>query len=645
MAFFSAGTRLSLPFSSLRCRPVCQADALKLLLVAVTLVVYLRTCRFDFVSLDDPVFVTANAHVSNGLSLDSVRWAFGSSYHSNWMPLTRLSHMLDATIYGSWAGGYHLTNVVLHVANVLLVFELFRTATGSPLRSAFVAALFAVHPLHVESVAWITERKDVLSLFFGLVSLSAYVHYAQTRRGAPYALAVASFFASLLSKQTLVTLPFVLLLLDYWPLQRLVTGPDAAGADAGQADRGDGGGRASGRVDGVLRLVLEKLPFFAISTAFCVVALWAQSQGHSVRSFEELPLSTRALNAILAYGLYLNHAVFPFGLAAYYPHPGPQLSTANVAVAFVFLSGITVFAIWNWRRWPFLLVGWLWYIGGFFPMIGLVQLGSQQMADRYAYFPLLGLYIAIAWLVPALVPGPAARRRLLPAIAVGTVAVYAALAFVQVGYWRDGVTLMRHTVAVTADNPFARCALGYAYFVQSRIDESIEQYRVAIKLAPEEAAGYARLAYVFEKLKRFDEAAAAYRTAIAIDDRDPATHNGLGIVLFTQRRYPDAERELRRALELDANDAEVYANLSTLYRALREYSQSIVYGQRALELEPTWLACQRLIALDLRDEGRIDEAIDRLRSVVAESPGDAEARTQLSELLARERGNTQTRRW
>jgi len=233
---------------------------------------------------------------------------------------------------------------------------------------------------------------------------------------------------------------------------------------------------------------------------------------------------------------------------------------------------------------------------------------------------------------------------LLPAVAVGTVAVYAALAFVQVGYWRDGVTLMRHTVAVTADNPFARCALGYAYFVQSRIDESIEQYRAAIKLAPEEAAGYARLAYVLETLKRFDAAAAAYRTAIAIDDRDPATHNGLGIVLFTQRRYPDAEREFHRALELDANDAKVYANLSTLYRALREYSQSIAYGQRALELEPSWLPCQRLIALDLRDEGRIDEAIDRLRSVVAASPGDTEARTQLSELLARERGNPQTRR-
>jgi protein O-mannosyl-transferase len=640
MAFVSAGTRLHLLFSRLRSRGLGREDALKLLLVAVTLVVYLRTCWFDFVSLDDPVFVTANEHVRNGLNLDGIRWAFASSYHSNWMPLTRLSHMLDATIYGPWAGGYHLTNVVLHVANVLLVFGLFRTATGYALRSAFVAALFAVHPLHVESVAWITERKDVLSLFFGLLSLSAYVRYAQTRRVTPYALSIVCFAGSLLSKQTLVTLPFVLLLLDYWPLNRLVSGLDDARTEAGHVDPG---GWTWGRVEDVGRLFLEKLPFFVISAAFCIVALWAQSRGHSVRSFEELPLSTRAFNAILAYGLYLKHAVFPFGLAAYYPHPGSRLSMAQVAVAFVLLSGFTVVAIWNLRRWPFVFVGWLWYLGGLFPMIGLVQLGSQQMADRYAYFTLLGLYVAIAWLVPALVPDPTGHGRLLLTIAAGTVAVYAALAFLQVGYWRDGVTLMRRTVAVTADNPFARCALGYAYFVQSRIDEAIQQYRAAIKLAPEEATGHARLAYVLEKLKRFDDASATYRKAIAIDERDPATHNGLGAVLFAQHHYRGAEREFRRALELDANDAEVYANLSILYRALGEYSQSITYGQRALELEPTWLPCQRLIALDLRDEGRIDEAIDRFRSVVAASPGDAEARAQLGNLMARASRNTQPR--
>jgi tetratricopeptide (TPR) repeat protein len=622
---------------------------LKLLLVAVTLVVYLRACSFGFVSLDDPVFVTTNVHVRNGLNLDGIRWAFGTIYHSNWVPLTWLSLMLDATIYRSWAGGYHLTNVLLHVANVLLVFRLFTTATGLPLRSAFVAALFAVHPLHVESVVWITERKDVLSLLFGLLSLCAYVRYAQTRRIAPYALAVVCFACSLLSKQTLVTLPFVLLLLDYWPLQRLVGDPHPAGADVGQADqavrqlaaRGVSCGGASGRLDGIAGLLLEKLPFLSISAAFCVAALWAQSRGHSVRSFEDLPLTTRALNAILAYGLYLKHAVFSFGLAAYYPHPGPRLSMTHIAMALVLLSGITVFAIWNLRRWPFLLVGWLWYLGGLLPMIGVVQIGSQQMADRYAYFPMLGLYVAVAWLVPALLPSSAAHRRWRPAIATCTVAFYAALAFIQVGYWRDGVTLMRHTLAVTVDNPFARCALGYAFFVQSRMDESIEQYRTAIKLAPAEAAGPARLGYVYEKLKRFDDAAAAYRAALAIDERDPATHNGLGVVLFAQRRYPEAGREFHRALELDENDAEACANLSTLYRVLREYPQSIAYGQRALDLEPTWLPCQRLIALDLRDEGRIDEAIDRLRSVVAASPNDAEARAQLTELLARKRGNPQ----
>src|SRR5580704_13007181 len=262
MAFFSACTRLRLSFSSPRFRPLCQADCLKVLLVAVTLVVYLRTCRFEFVSLDDPGFVTANEHVRNGLSLHGIRWAFGSSYHSNWMPLTRVSHMLDATIYGSWAGGYHLTNVVLHVANVLLVFGLFRTATGHALRSAFVAALFAVHPLHVESVAWITERKDVLSLFFGLLSLWCYVRSAKRRQPIWLVPALACFVLSLSAKQTFVTLPFLCLLLDFWPLERLST------ANAGALDAAG----ASHRVRIVTRLLVEKIPFFVITAISCRVA-------------------------------------------------------------------------------------------------------------------------------------------------------------------------------------------------------------------------------------------------------------------------------------------------------------------------------------------------------------------------------------
>jgi len=492
-----------------------------------------------------------------------------------------------------------------------LVFALFARATGNTRRSGLVAALFAVHPLHVESVAWIAERKDVLSLFFGLLALYSYITYARGGRVSPLRWALVFYVFSLLSKQTLVTLPCVLLLFDYWPLGRYDVGNWARGLRA---------------------LVVEKRPFFAVSAAFCVVELVAQVRGHSTRSLIEFPLWTRCLNGLLVYALYLKKALLPFDLAAFYPRPEGEISLIAVAIAVAILAAVTWFAITNTKRWPFVIVGWFWYLGTLVPMIGVVQVGLQQMADRYTYFPLVGLYVAAAWLVPTLVGAGALRLRILSLAAGGSVAIYAAIAFVQVGYWKDGVTLMRRTLAVTADNPYSRFALGDALDAQSCTFEAVAEYEHAVRLAPGDPEGHFRLGWVYQGLKVYDKAAEEYRASLALDESIATAHNRFGWILWAQHLDADADREFKRALELDPTNIEANAHLAGLARAHGDFEQSNSYCHRALELDPKLIDYRRLVAFNLRDLGRLDEAIAQLESVLAVAPKDAEARTELTHI-------------
>jgi hypothetical protein len=340
--------------------------------------------------------------------------------------------MLDGTAYDAWAGGYHLTNLLLHLANVVLVFVVFRKATGQELLAGFLAALFAVHPLHAESVAWISERKDVLSVFFGLLCLSQYVNYAQRGRLRSYLLALAFLTLSLMSKQTLVTMPFVMLLLDYWPLKRLTR-----------------------------RAIVEKMPFLAVSAVFCVVAILAQASALTVRSLEAAPLVVRLANAAIAYVSYLQKAIVPWNLGVYYPF-STEVSLPLLAFSVALLVGLTAASLKLRRRYPYLTIGWLWFLGTLVPMIGFVQIGLQQMADRYAYFPFLGLYLALGGFLTS-------RRT-----AIAIVGVYGVLGFVQTGYWHDTMTLLNHTARVTGDNSFLCLALGDGLMVEGHLDEAME---------------------------------------------------------------------------------------------------------------------------------------------------------------------------
>jgi tetratricopeptide (TPR) repeat protein len=608
------------------------------LLIAATLAVYVQVRGFDFMIIDDALYVGDNEHVRDGISFANLRWAFTTFRDGNWFPLTWISLMIDASAYGLWSGGYHITNLALHSLNVLLVFAVFSKMTRNAAQSALVAGLFAVHPLHVQSVAWVAERKDVLSMFFGLCSLYAYVAYAQSQRLRGLILSVFFFLCSLCSKQTFVTLPFVLLLLDYWPLGRLVPAwLSSANDPAGANDVTEVANRAlppDPRPTGLGRLLIEKTPFFVLSAVFSVVAALAQARGGAVLSLDVIPLGTRVLNALVVYRLYIQKAFFPTGLVAYYPHPGSRLGLADVLVSVIFLIAVSGFAVMNARRRPYFLVGWLWYLGTLVPMIGLVQLSGQQMADRYTYLPLLGWYLAVVWLATSLATGVIKRPLVLRAVAAAVVVVYASIAFVQAGYWRDSISLYRHAVAAGEQNPYSLTTLGWAYANDKRFDEAMPPLRQAVELAPDFGQAQFLLGCVLQKNSQFDEAADHFRAALKSDDGNAAAHLNLGTILMARREFTDARRELDRVLELDPDNARAQAIFAELCLQIRSYDEAIAHAKRSLEIEPKQTRYRRLIVIALRDQGRVDEAIDQLRQLIALAPDDRASQRELARLLA-----------
>ncbi len=493
--------------------------------------------RFEFITIDDPAYVSTNPHVRSGLTFGGIKWAFDRFYVANWIPLSWLSLMLDGTAYDAWAGGYHLTNLILHTANVLLLFHVLRKATGQEFLSAFVAALFAVHPIHAESVAWVTERKDVLSVLFGLLSLSAYVNYAQRERIQQLLLSLVFFTCSLMSKQTLVTMPFVLLLLDDWPLHRLS-----------------------------LRSMVEKIPFFVISAVFCVVAILAQSNGLTVRSLDVIPLPLRIANAAIAYTSYLQKAILPWNLGVYYPY-STDISLIRVSAAIAFLVLLTAAAMAYRRRYPFFAIGWFWFLGTLAPMIGLVQVGTQQMADRYAYFSFIGLYVAIAGFVTS-------RR-----VAFAAVGVYAVLGFVQAGFWQDTMTLVNHTARVTDDNSFVHFALGDGLMAQGRLEEGLDQYRQAVVVAPWDPGPHCKFGEALFRFDQPDDARREFEIALALDGNMAAAHRGLGWFYLAKKETAAAKHAFQRALEADPGDQDNYFNLALLYRNMGDLQASIEHCQ------------------------------------------------------------------
>ena len=529
------------------------APLLALLLIGLVMAVYGQVHEFTFVFIDDKEYIYNNPIVKTGLTWQGIVWAFRSvGYANNWHPLTWLSHMTDIQFFGLNPGAHHLVNVAFHATNTTVLFLLLRAMTGFQLRSAFVAALFAVHPLHVESVAWVAERKDVLSALFWLLAVWAYLRFARCPGASKYLVAILAFTFGLLAKPMVVTLPFVLLLFDYWPLGRL--------------SRKRSGALPGGQLRIVVRLVAEKAPFFALAAGSSLMTWYAQANVRS--TLESLPFWSRVANALVAYVTYLEQAIWPFRLAIFYPHPGRTVDLRIAAFALACISGATIFMLRSPR--PYLRTGWLWYLGTLVPVIGLVQVGPQAMADRYTYLPLLGIFILAVWTAGDLLRDSKHEWALLPTGLV-LVALLSLVAWRQAGSWRDNLSLYSQAIEARPSSWMGHSNLAAALEDRGRIEEAINHYQEAIRIRPEFSPAHSNLGLVLLSRGRSAEALWHFSEAVRFSPRNVRMLTNYGAALADAGRPLEAASQFKRALSLAPQDQGARQELSRLSRLGSSY--------------------------------------------------------------------------
>jgi Flp pilus assembly protein TadD len=587
--------------------PTRHRAAVAALLVALTLAALAPVLSNEFISYDDEQYVTRNHHVRAGLSLDAVRWALTTDYAANWHPLTWVSHMLDVRLFGVNARGHHLTSLLLHLASTVMLFLVLTTMTGSTGRSAFVAALFGVHPLHVESVAWIAERKDVLSTFFFMLTLGAYARYVVAAGARRYALVMLAFAAGLMAKPMLVTLPFVLLLLDYWPLARW---PEL----------------------GFKRLLLEKLPLIPLAAASSIATFIAQSRGGAVNSLEIFPLGVRVQNAIVAYGVYLWKTLWPANLAFFYLHPASARPLWHAGLAAAVLIAMTAIAIRERRRRPYVIVGWLWYVGTLVPVIGLIQVGAQSYADRYTYIPLIGIFVVLAWGVAELLT-PLAAPRTGIVLGAAALAVLAAASHAQAALWHDSMTLYEHDLRVNGDNPLVLNLIGVTLADRGQSGDAIPRFERAIRMSPSYVRAYDNLGLALIKTGRPADAIPQLETAIRIDPAAPEPRNTLGVALSRTNRTSEAIEQFETALRLRPDNPAALTNLGSALVSTGSIDEGTRMYEKALRLDPRYAEAHTKLGLVLAQKGRLQDALAELNAAVALEPAYAEARQNLAMAL------------
>ncbi len=591
-------------------RPWAAALALAVLVLAV----YVRTAGFGFVDYDDQVYVSRNPEIARGLTWAGARWALTTLYQGQWHPLTWLSWMADASIHGARAGGYHLTNVILHLASVLLLFRVLAGMTGALWPSFLAAALFAVHPVHVESVAWVSERKDVLFVFFGLASIGAYLFHLRRPSPARYLLLLVAFGLGLASKPMLATLPLLLVLLDYWPFGRLGQGSGVP--------RGD-----------LARSLAGKAPLLLMSLGAGAAAVYAHAAGGILPTLADLPLPARVLNVFDSYAAYLEKLVWPAGLTVFYPEPpaGPGYGSA--------LTGLLVLGSLTWLAWrpgrPAQRVGWLWFLAAMAPVAGFLRMGAHYRADRFAYFPFIGLYLAAAW---ALADPGGIKRRFRPAAAVlaaSAVLALTAAAWRQAGYWRDTGTLLGRALAVTSNNYLARECLGASLMDGGDYARAEKEFREAARIAPWDLAAYYNLGLSLARRGRTAEAAAAYREVFNHRPGDPRAHYLFGNILLESGLAMDAAAELREAIALREEYPEAHNKLGLALEAVGRDDEARAQFRRAVELNGRFRDARYNLGVALDKLGREDEAAAQYREAVRLDPSFAAAHNNLGILLAR----------
>ena len=539
-----------------------------LFLVAITWLVFGQTLGYPFVNFDDGAYVVKNPQVNRGLTIDGIVWAFTHFHASNWHPLTWLSHMLDCQLYGVNAGGHHLTNVLLHAATAILLFLVLRQMTGALWRSAFVAAVFAIHPLRVESVAWVAERKDVLSGLFFLLTIAAYVRYARApwslRR---YGLVLLLFALGLMCKPMLVTVPFVLLLLDYWPLNRF----------ARLRER-------EGRHLKLRGLIVEKLPLLGLALVSCVVTVFAQT--NALQPVEKITIPLRLGNALISYVEYGRQMFWPSDLAIFYPWDTARLGFPRLVVSILLLAGVSG-AIFVLRRHRYLVTGWLWYLIMLGPAIGIIQVGIQAQADRYTYLPQIGLYLLFTWGAADLCIRWNYRRLFLSALSGIILISLIFSARAQTSYWQNSETLWSHALDCTTANTLALENLGEAVLKQGRTDEAIEHFLRALRSRPNLAVSHACLGAALLQKGRSDEALTHLRRALEIDPNHLPAHSSLGVALLEMGRPDESLAHLKKALEIDPNDADANYNLANTLLQLGRANEALAHYSKAVQLDPT----------------------------------------------------------
>ena len=586
--FTAANRRKAVPLS--HAATFGRPDLLILLGLAVTtFAIYAQVVGHQFITLDDPTYIHENSMVNRGVTRAGLAWAFTTFYATNWHPLTWISHMIDCQFFGTNAGRHLLVNALIHVANTLLVFWLLLRTTHARWPSALIAALFALHPLHVESVAWASERKDTLSAFFGLLSLIAYARYAEAPSISRYAWVGITLALGLLAKPMLVTWPLVMLLLDYWPLRRL--------------QRLDTRGQLS-----VLRnLVVEKLPLFALVAASVVITFLAQSHGGAVRTFADAPLALRLSNALVSYAKYLLLTFWPNDLAVYYPFAG--IPAWQIIGAAFLLIGTTVFCLSQRTVRPYLTVGWLWFLGTLVPVIGLVQVGGQIMADRYFYIPSIGLFIALVFGFTDIARSWRVASSLSTGIAVGVLLTFASLTNAQIQRWHDSFTLFEHTLAVTPPNLRIEYNLGVALAVSDRYDEAAAHFEKALQIDPNFYDGLVVMGVTRAHQGRLPEAIEYFQAAIRSQPDAPKAHVQLAHALWTQKRDQAALEEMLRASQFAPKDAEIRADLGLALELAGRTPEAIEELHEALRLNPNSAEAHNNLGLALLASGKPRESI------------------------------------
>lgn len=603
---------------------------LSLVLIGLVVAVYGQVLHFGLVGIDDDNYVAHNPYVQIGLRHDTIKWAFTAFYDGNWIPVVWLSLMADTHI-ARWlashgiemgpgnAGVYHLSNVVQHALSTILLFFVLHRMTGARLRSAFVAAVFAVHPLHVESVAWIAERKDTLSAVFWMLTMLAYVNYVRRPARSRYALLLLCFAVGLTTKSMLVTLPIVLLLLGHWPLRRVQSRKSDVKSQPGDPPR-----------------LAYLLPLFALSVMAGTTAYVAQSHAGFVMPYEAYPPGVRIANAFVSCAKYVWLTLVPHNLSVCYPHPGRSLPQWEVLTSVVLVLGMTALAIGYARRAPYLSVGWTWFVVTLLPVIGLVQLGDQAMADRYTYIPMIGLLLMAAWGVPD-IASRLLGDKLRWASALGACAAVVGLAFAahtQTGYWRDAETLSRHVIRVNPRSRMGYGGLGLALAAKGKQQEAIAFYRKAIEINPKDISSCINLGNALAMTGRLDEAVESYQQALVLNSNDPAARYNLARVLIMQDRLDDAARELGLALQSRPSFVEAHVALGDVLMLQGKTTAAVRHYSEAARLAPSSADVWFRLAGALEQRGRIAEAIENYRKAIRLDPNRWDAANNLAWILA-----------